>query len=135
MPPICTDGVQVCHGPFDGRAANTEITIEINHQPVPVRVITETPRESFCLLPDNPGAGTCRVVVHEGPVEVSFTTCFMNLSMSAVKLRLMKGESTEFSATVSGPEHWPAEVWRPGAPCTDLVGSGAVPLHDRVRRG
>jgi hypothetical protein len=129
MPPICTDGVQVCYGPFDGRAANTEITIEINHQPVPVRVITETPRESFCLLPDNPGAGTCRVVVHEGPVEVSFTTCFMNLSMSAVKLRLMKGESTEFSATVSGPEQWPAEVWRPGAPCADLVDQGELARH------
>jgi hypothetical protein len=129
MPPVCTEGVQVCYGPFDGNAGNTEVTIEINHQPVPVPVITETPRESFCLFPDSATDPISRVVVHEGPVRVSFLTCALSLAMSAVKLQLMKGESTAFSAVVSGPEQWPDKVWRPGTPCSDLVDEAKLLQH------
>ena len=117
-PPVCVNngGPQVIRGPFSGNGSTTNI--EVGGRPA--LVIAETPREVYYNLPEGTAAGDNTVVVHERGKEVSFHVCVVNLGMSADRLTLLRGESTNFTATVSGLDGLPSSAWLGGTP-SDLV--------------
>lgn len=122
-PPVYVNGaVQVIRGPVDGDRATTNISIDAR---LPARVIAESPRATYFKLPDGVAAGSHRVVMREGGGGVSFPVVVLTLTMSADKLELRSGESTKFSAVVSGPQSLPQSAWRPGLP-SDLVDIASI---------
>ncbi|MDQ2980104.1 MAG: hypothetical protein M3R62_12880 [Acidobacteriota bacterium] len=117
-PPVCVNNgrPQVIHGPFSGNGSTTNI--EVGGRPG--LVIAETPREVYYSLPGGTAAGDNTVVLHESGKGTSFHVCVVNLGMSADRLNLLRGESTNFTTTVSGLDGLPSSAWLGGMP-SDLV--------------
>jgi hypothetical protein len=115
MPPLNLAGaLQRIHGPFSGDSGHT--TIHVNG--VPVRLLAESPRGVYCLLPADLPPGPAEWTVNDQTRNVHLRSWVLALQMSADKLKLMKGESTAFHVYVKGVETIPREAW---------FGSGEVP--------
>ena len=115
MPPLNLAGaLQRIHGPFSGDSGHT--TIHVNG--VPVRLLAESPRGVYCLLPADLPPGPAEWTVNDQTHNVHLRSWVLALQMSADKLKLMKGESTAFHVYVKGVETIPREAW---------FGSGEVP--------
>ncbi len=117
-PPVCVaGGVQKIEGPLSGNSHETSIDVD----GLPAQVVAETPRAVYWRLPDQASAGPHQLRLRQGRTEVSFQVCVLSLTMHANQSTLLRGQSTEFQATVSGPEQLPAATWdRAGVP-SDLV--------------
>ena len=112
-PPVALAGaVHILHGPFDGDIATTAVTIG----GVPSTVVAEAPDGAYVALPNGLTAGPQPMVVHERGVGVQFPIAVLTLTMGANQTHLLRGQSTPFFATLSGPERLPASAWRAGFP-------------------
>jgi hypothetical protein len=121
--PVMLAGTQMITGPFDGDYATT--AIQLDDRAVPV--LAETPRAVWFAMPEGVTSGQHALYLRENGVTAAFPIAVLNLAMSADQLHLLRGQSTGFRATISGPERLNAASWRAGDP------SAMVPL-DEVRR-
>jgi hypothetical protein len=99
-------------GPFDGDIGTTAVTIG----GVSSTVVAEAPDGAYVALPNGLAAGPQPLVVSERGVGVQFPIVVLALTMGANQTHLMRGQSTPFFATLSGPEQLPASAWRAGFP-------------------
>ena len=115
MPPLNVAGaLQRIHGPFSGDSDHT--VIQVNN--LPVRLLAESPRGLFCLIPNTLPPGPADWTVRELNRTVHIRSWVLALEMSADKLKLMKGESTAFHVFIRGVDTVPREAW---------FGNGEVP--------
>ncbi|PYR57608.1 MAG: hypothetical protein DMF85_13185 [Acidobacteria bacterium] len=105
-----TGAVQVIRGPLSGDARAISIDVDAE----PARMVAATPRAIFWQLPDHTAAGRHVVSLHDGGTTVTLPIVVLTLTMSADRLELMRGETTSFHATVSGPEALPESAWKSG---------------------
>ncbi|HEY6066648.1 MAG TPA: hypothetical protein VIY96_10845, partial [Thermoanaerobaculia bacterium] len=112
-PPVCQAGnVHPIDGPANGASGDTSVALNGEK----LRVVAETPRAIYCLVPDGAKAGAARLELTEKGIHRSFPVVTLRLEMSADKLDLIRGESTRFSAVIAGLEALPESAWRGGAP-------------------
>ncbi|MGH9592314.1 MAG: hypothetical protein ACRD5L_04430, partial [Bryobacteraceae bacterium] len=110
-PPVASSGtVQLVHGPFDGNSATTEVHVD----GTPAHVLAETPRACYYKLPPGLSPGAHKVTLKKGSHSVSFNIYVIRLEMSAERLQLMRGETTDFHATLRGADQIPADIWSAG---------------------
>lgn len=87
-------------GPFDGNAANTNVSL--NGQTC--EIITESPRKSIVEIPKEATAGTLELTIEENNSKESSKVNIINLNLRANKTSLLKGQKTTVSVVVSGLE-------------------------------
>ncbi|HZI56382.1 MAG TPA: hypothetical protein VFF39_06380, partial [Verrucomicrobiae bacterium] len=115
MPPLNLAGaLQRIHGPFSGNSDRTKIRVNS----FPVRLLAESPRGVYCLIPGDLPPGPVEWIVNDSGHNAHLRSWVLGLQMSADKLKLMKGESTAFHVVIRGVETIPQEAW---------FGSGEVP--------
>ncbi len=115
MPPLNLAGaLQRIHGPFSGDSNRTIISVN----GVPVRLLAESPRGVYCLIPSDLPPGPADWTIHDQERTARIRTWVLALQMSADRLKLMKGESTAFHVFIKGVDTIPQEAW---------FGSGEVP--------
>lgn len=107
-------------GNFDGNASNTSLMIGER----PIEIIAESPRGVVVLVP--PGAvGSQTLSVNEAQVQRSVAMTSIAVNLSAPKLTLVRGETTQLTVQVSGLQGQP-----PNPPLRlALVGSAAIRLE------
>jgi hypothetical protein len=103
--------LNVIRGPFDGNSETT--LIEVNGKRA--RVIAETPRATYYKLPSGLPPGPNKVALRKGNRTATFTLYVVRLEMSADRLYLKQGETTEFRAVVTGLQDMPDSMWHSGA--------------------
>lgn len=122
-PPIALAGsLQIIHGPFDGDSSNTSVNVNGNE----ARVIAESPRALFYLIPDNVAPGPAQVDVREKQNRCRLRIWVIGLQMSADRLHLKRGESTAFHVKITGAETIPKEAWSGGGEVSELVDFSTV---------
>jgi hypothetical protein len=115
MPPLNLAGaLQRIHGPFSGDSDHT--VIQVNN--LQVRLLAESPRGVFCLIPTTMPPGPADWTIRDLNRTVHIRSWVLALEMSADRLKLMKGESTAFHVFIRGVETIPREAW---------FGNGEVP--------
>jgi hypothetical protein len=114
--PLFTTRLQMVTGPFDGDIGTTAIELDQWRAPI----IAETPRAVWFVVPEGVPAGAHVLHVHERTGGAAIPVATLNLAMSADQLSLLRGQSTKFQATVSGPDKVPAKSWKAGDP-TDMT--------------
>jgi hypothetical protein len=103
-------------GPFDGDLGTTLIELDDWQAPV----IAETPRAAWFVLPEGIPGGRHVLHIHEGGAGAAIPVTTLKLDMGADQLSLLRGQSTRFFATVSGPDLIAANDWKAGDP-TDMT--------------
>ena len=112
-PPIAVAGrMHVVRGSLSGDGTKTAITIGGR----PAKIVAENPRSVFFEVPDDAPAGYATIVVEDGGRRAEIRVAVLKLSMSADQLKLKRGQTTHFHATISGPESWTAEDWKSAIP-------------------
>ena len=115
MPPLNLAGaLQRIRGPFSGDSTRTIISVN----GVAVRLLAESPRGVYCLIPGDLPPGPADWTIHDQERTARIRSWVLALEMSADRLKLMKGESTAFHVFIKGVETIPQEAW---------FGSGEVP--------
>ncbi len=115
MPPINLAGaLQIFHGPFSGNVDLTKIKVN----DLPVKLLAESPRKAFCLVPPTVPPGPAQWTITDGEHQAHLKSWVLALQMSADRLHLAKGESTAFHVFIKGVETIPQEAW---------FGTGEVP--------
>jgi hypothetical protein len=112
---LCETGqVARITGPFDGNGATTAVRFD----ETPARVIAESGGTAFVEAPSDLPAGLHAVRVQEqtpqGAVQVELPVATMSLGMAADRTDLMRGDRTNFTVVVNGPEALPRELWQDG---------------------
>jgi len=121
-PSICVLGLlQAIWGPLGGDASRTRVDVDT----IPARIIAETPRAVYWLLPERTTPGRHRVVVREENRSASFDVFVMALEMSADQLSLVRGQSTRYHVRLRVGNVPPA-AWRSAFVPPDLVDPAAV---------
>jgi hypothetical protein len=109
--------VQAIHGPVSGDSVSTQVLVDGR----PSTIVAESPRAAYWELPTNTAPGAHKLtVVEDGNVMSSFHVAVVDLRLNAKDLRLVKNQSTEFSATVDDGNAVAASAWQPGMD-SDLV--------------
>jgi len=80
----------------------------------PGRILAETTQSLYWLLPVDGSYGSVSITLHDAGQGATFPVYVLGLSMSADRLKLLRGESTAMQAKVFGPELLPAEAWNAG---------------------
>jgi hypothetical protein len=97
-PPVSALGQPLTiQGAFDGDMRNTRVTLDGQ----PAAVIAESPRMMAIRSPST-GAGAKIIEVRDQGVSVTGKTNLVQVSLSASKLKLRSGESTELITKVAG---------------------------------
>jgi hypothetical protein len=110
--PVCQAGtVHRIDGSANGVSADTLVSLNGEK----LKIVAETPRAVYCLVPDGAKAGLARLELTEKDTKASFPVATLRLEMSADKLDLIRGESTRFSAVIAGLEALPESLWRGGS--------------------
>jgi hypothetical protein len=110
--PVCQAGtVHRIDGSANGVSADTLVSLNGEK----LKIVAETPRAVYCLVPDGAKAGLARLELVEKETKASFPVATLRLEMSADKLDLIRGESTRFSAVIAGLEALPESLWRGGS--------------------
>jgi hypothetical protein len=119
-PPV-VQNTSVIHGPLSGDANVTHIAIDNQ----PATIIAETPRSVFFNLPADTTAGAHTLTLQDGDRTASAPIVKMGIVMQAGQLRLQRGQSTNYTATVLlGP--LPDSAWQHGGGLPDLVNPAQV---------
>lgn len=115
IPPITLAGaVHLIRGPLSGDSNQTRIDVN----GTAAKILAESPRLVFCLVPSTIASGPAEWIVQDGGRRTRLKSWILALQMSADKLLLNKGESTAFHVYIRGVETIPQEAW---------FGSGRVP--------
>lgn len=121
-PPVAVAGrTHVIRGPLSGDGTKTKVAIGGK----PVRIVAENPRSVFFEVPDDTPAGFTKVTIDDGGRRAEIPIAVVTIAMSADRLKLKKGQTTRFHATISGPESWGDAAWKAGAP-SDLCDVAAL---------
>jgi hypothetical protein len=115
-------GVNVIRDPFGGDSVNTQVSVAGRQ----AQVMAETPRAAYYQLPHGLPPGPQQVQLAEGNRIVNFQLNVIRLNLSADRLQLQRGETTNFRATVTGLQGLPANAWRSGN-SPELVDSATLP--------
>ncbi|HEY4491315.1 MAG TPA: hypothetical protein VI958_04905, partial [Acidobacteriota bacterium] len=109
--PVCVKGgAQTVRGPFDGDASNTGADMNGGE----LEVVAESPRSLVYRLPERITSGPNILMVREGDTAVEFPIAILELTLTAERLTLQRGESTSFKAIVSGFENLSDSAWQSG---------------------
>ena len=100
-PTVSTGSPATITGPFDGDAANTRFSI--GGEPVPV--IAESPRRAVVQLSAKSAPGVSRLAVQDGPRLAQGPVRVVQVSLSAPKTDLLRGEKTILTVEVKGLEN------------------------------
>jgi len=121
-PSVCVLGLlQAIWGPLGGDASRTRVEVD----GIPSRIVAETPRAVYWLLPDRTMPGRHRVVVRDGDRAAAFDVFAMALEMSADQLSLVRGQSTRYHVRLRVGNVPPA-AWQRAFVPPDLVDPAAV---------
>lgn len=121
--PVCVlDSLQAIWGPLGGDANVTRLEVD----GLPARIISESPRAVYWLLPEAVTPGRHRVVLGEGPRRAAFPIFVISLDMSADRLDLQRGQSTRYHIRLRGLEGFPENGWQRAGVPSDLVDLGAL---------
>ncbi|MDQ6893312.1 MAG: hypothetical protein M3167_11630 [Acidobacteriota bacterium] len=119
---VCVLGlVQAIWGPLGGEASRTRVDVD----GIPARIVAETPRAVYWLLPERATPGRHRVVLREGDRSAAFDVFVMALEMSADQLSLVRGQSTRYHVRLRVGSVPPA-AWRSAFVPADLVDPAAA---------
>jgi hypothetical protein len=122
-PPIAQAGsLQIIHGPFSGDSSQTSVNINGSE----ARVIAESPRALFYLIPDNIPPGPAEVDLKERQQRCRLKIWVIGLQMSADRLQLKRGESTAFHVKITGADTIPKEAWSGAGEVPELVDISTV---------
>jgi len=114
-PPV-VQNVSVINGPLSGDAGLMHIAV--SNQPAPI--VAATPRSVLFDLPGNISPGPQTLTLQDGERNASAPIVKIGLVLKADQLKLERGQSTKYSATVLlGP--LPDSVWQHGGSCPELV--------------
>jgi len=109
--------VQAIHGPVSGDSISTQVLVDNK----PASIVAESPRAAYFDLPEDAAPGAHKITVAEdGQLMASFHVAVLDLKLSAKDLRLIKNQSTQMEATVSGESAIDDSAWKPGLD-SDLV--------------
>lgn len=97
-PTVSTGSPATITGPFDGNAANTRLWI--GGELVPI--IAETPRRGVAQLSAKSAPGVSRLAVQDGPRFAQGPVRVAQVSLSAPKTDLLRGEKTLLRVEVTG---------------------------------
>ncbi len=121
-PPIAVAGrTSVVRGALSGDGTKTKVSIGGK----PARIVAENPRSVFFEVPDDASAGYATIVVEDGGRRAEIRVAVLKIAMSADQLKLKRGQSTKFHATISGPESWDDAAWKSAIP-SDLCDVDAL---------
>ena len=128
-PPVVRD-VSVIHGPLSGNTQAIHMTLDDQ----PVTILAATPRSAVFELPPNTTPGTHTLILRDGNRSASASLVKTALTMQAGQSQLLKGQSTNYTATVLlGP--LPDSVWQNGGSSLDRVSpiqANQFPSHFRA---
>jgi hypothetical protein len=114
-PPV-VQNVSFISGPLSGNGGITSITVD--HQPA--AIVAGTPRSVFFNLPAGTTPGQHTLTLQDGQRSASAPIVKIGLVMKADQLKLQRGQSTNYSATVQlGP--LPDSAWQHGGSSPELV--------------
>lgn len=114
-------GTGVVRGPFRGDGRKTRVSIDGLEAPI----VCETPRAVYFQVPKTLKPGRHRILVKEGSVLVLLPVTVARLDLGADRLELLRGETTKFHTSVSGPETMSDGEWKAG-PASPLVSPASV---------
>lgn len=106
------------NGPFDGDASNTKVTVG----GAPAEVLAESPRQTVVRAPPPTATGVTTISVSEGGQTATGAFRNINITLTAPKTTLIRGETTTLTIKVSGLEGITQPV-----PMT-VVGSATISL-------
>jgi hypothetical protein len=126
-PPVCTRGrLDVVRGDLGGDARRTRISIGGR----PAAIAVETPRAVYFWVPVDAPLGENTLTIDDRGRRRSCKVWVVSLEMWAKDLNLIKGQSTEFTATVRLPGNLPDSAWSRGGRWDDLSDSTRVARLD-----
>ncbi len=115
-PPI-VQATSIIYGPLSGNGSATHITVDNQ----PASIVTETPRRGVFSLPPGMGPGGHTLTLQDGQREASAPILKMGLLLNAGQLKLQRGQSTSYTATVQLGS-LPDAVWQHGGgSCPELM--------------
>lgn len=97
-PTVSTGSPATITGPFDGNAANTKLSLG----GAAVPVIAESPRQAVVQLSNKSAPGVSRLAVQDGPRLARGPVRVVQVSLTAPKTDLVRGEKTLLTVEVSG---------------------------------
>ncbi len=110
-PPACSSGGLVTlKGSFTGKGTGTSVAAGDQ----PAAVVAESPRTCVAKIPDGLPPGPVEITVTEGGKTTRLKTAIIRLRMSADRLSLLRGESTNYHVVVEGLDGVPESAWRSG---------------------
>jgi hypothetical protein len=88
-----------------------------------MEIVAADPNTLFWRVSPTLPPGPHQMVFYPGPhqLPVTMPLYVIGLEMSAGRTELIRGQSTQMQAVVTGLENLPADAWQSGAPPTDLV--------------
>ena len=114
-PPAASSVPSVCIKdylfPVHCRTAADPRTARVTVGGSPAPFVTGTPRGWNCLLPADTAAGPATVVYEEGGRKMSAPIAVIALAVGADRTSLLRGESTRYSAKVTGLGSIPGKSW------------------------
>jgi hypothetical protein len=114
-PPV-VQNVSVINGPLSGDAGLMHIAVSNQ----PATIVAATPRSVLFDLPRNISPGPQSLTLQDGERNASAAIVRIGLVLKADQLKLERGQSTRYSATVQlGP--LPDSVWQHGGSSPELV--------------
>lgn len=132
MPPLCRPGeLQVINGPLSGVADSMQVQIAGRD----ALIVAANPRAVYFVVPDDAIEGSAEVVLRDEGKTVTFHGAVARVSLSADTLRLTKGQSTAFHASVLGLDALPASAWSSGSLPDTVPRDQAAVLTDAQRAG
>ena len=113
MQEICPEsGVVPIHGPFDGNARDTTVTVGGEQ----AMVLVETFDAAYFVVPANARNGRNRVKLRKGGREVSFDLFIPEIAITTDRPVLEPGQTAHFKVKLSKLRGARPEAWRAGTP-------------------